>query len=141
MLPLMLMRMLISKSLISKKPSKNVFKVLLSFFLLSILFFKDDQKIYGQKNKPRNEEPSMYQLLTWKDVEGDNWNYTVKNKNIIESSLTNQLKYRINKSSSNWTTENMDQFRKFTYSPSKQPVFYGTFIKGISNLNSPYSSS
>ena len=67
----------------------------------------------------------MFQLLTWKDGETDNWNYTVKNKNIVESSLTNQLKYRINKSSSHWTTENMDQFRKFTYSPSKQPVFYG----------------
>jgi len=85
---------------------------------------QDDQKIYGHKNKPRKEEPSMFQMLTWNDAEGDNWNYTVKNKNILESSLTNQLKYRINKSSSNWTTENMDQFRKFTYSPSKQPVFY-----------------
>jgi len=29
-----------------------------------------------------------------------------------------------NKSSSNWVTENMDQFRKFTYSPSKKGVFF-----------------
>ena len=66
----------------------------------------------------------MFQLLTWKDNEGEIWNYTKKDKELIDSSLGNKLKYKINKSLSHWTTENMDQYRKFAYSPNKKPVFF-----------------
>jgi len=85
---------------------------------------EDEQKIYGRKNKPRQEEPSMFQILTWKDGEEEIWNYTKKNKELIDTNLSSKLKYKINKSLSHWTTENMDQYRKFAYSPSKKPVFF-----------------
>lgn len=85
---------------------------------------EDEDKVYGQKNKPRNQEPSMFQLLSWQDKDGAIWDYTKKDKHLIESSVANQLKYKINKSSTHWATENMDQYRKFAYSPSKKAVFF-----------------
>lgn len=85
---------------------------------------EDEEKVYGQKNKPRNQEPTMFNLLSWPDKEPALWDYTKKDKNLIEASVANQLKYKINKSSNHWVTENMDQFRKFTYSPSKKAVFF-----------------
>jgi hypothetical protein len=91
---------------------------------LSKCIEEDENKIYGYKNKPRNQEPSMFDLLSWKDDDGALWNYTKREKQTIEANICNQLKYKINKSSSHWVTENMDQFRKFTYSPSKKGVFF-----------------
>jgi hypothetical protein len=85
---------------------------------------EDEETVYGYKNKPRNQEPSMFQLLSWQDKEDALWDYTKKDKHLIEASVANQLKYKINKASTHWVTENMDQFRKFTYSPSKKAVFF-----------------
>jgi len=85
----------------------------------------DENKVYGRKNKPRDQDPSMFQLLSWQDKEAAQWDYTKRDKNVVEANVANQLKYRINKSNSHWVTENMDQFRKFTYSPSKKGVFFG----------------
>lgn len=85
---------------------------------------EDEDKIYGRKNKPREQDPSMFQLLGWQEQGEALWDYTKRDKNVIEANVANQLKYRINKSNSHWVTENMDQFRKFTYSPSKKAVFF-----------------
>jgi len=85
---------------------------------------EDENKVYGQKNKPRNEDPSMFDLLSWKDDDTALWNYTKREKNTVDSNICNQLKYKINKSSSHWVTENMDQFRKFVYSPNKKAAFF-----------------
>lgn len=70
----------------------------------------------------------MFDLLSWKDDEAALYNYTKKDKEVIESNPANHLKYKINKSSSHWVTENMDQFRKFTYSPSKKAVCFGILL-------------
>lgn len=67
----------------------------------------------------------MFQLLSWEDKDKAQWDYTKRDPNVVEANVANQLKYRINKSNSHWVTENMDQFRKFTYSPSKKAVFFG----------------
>lgn len=85
---------------------------------------EDEDKIYGRKNKPRAQDPSMFELLSWQDKEEAQWDFTKRDKNVVEANVVNHLKYRINKSSSPWVTENMDQFRKFTYSPSKKAVFF-----------------
>jgi len=85
---------------------------------------EDEDKTYGTKNKPRQQEPSMFELLSWKDDNEGLFNYTKKDKEVIESNPANKLKYKINKSQSHWVTENMDQFRKFAYSPSKKTIFF-----------------
>jgi len=85
---------------------------------------EDEDKVYGAKNKPRQQEPTMFELLSWKDDNESLFNYTKKDKEVIESNPANKLKYKINKSQSHWVTENMDQFRKFAYSPSKKAVFF-----------------
>jgi len=87
-------------------------------------YIEDESKAYGRKNRPRKEEPSMFELLSWQDKEEALWDYTKRDKNVVEANVCNKLKYKINKSSSHWVTENMDQFRKFTYSPSKHAVFF-----------------
>lgn len=70
-----------------------------------------------------------YAILTWKETKPDVWDFRTAKKEIITSSLANQIKYKLNKSSSHWVTETQDQFRKFQYSPDKEnpnkkkPVF------------------
>ena len=73
----------------------------------------------------------MYNLLTWKDDDAQQWNYTKKNMEVVESNVYNKLKYKINKSSSPWVTENMDQYRKFAYSPSKGPICFGILLMNL----------
>jgi hypothetical protein len=84
----------------------------------------DEQKIYGRKNKPRQQDPSMYALLSWKDEPEEIWDYTVRDKERIEINPINKIKYKIKKSESKWVTESMDQFRKFVYSPDKKKAVF-----------------
>ncbi len=86
----------------------------------------DANKTYGKKNKPREEEPSMYNILSWGDKDKEPWDYTTKNKDLLQASALSRFKYKINKSNSNWVTETMDQYRKFAYSPEKHGIFFGT---------------
>jgi len=101
---------------------------------------EDQDQTYGRKNKPREQDPSMFQLLSWEDKEKAQWDYTKRDQNVVEANVANQLKYRINKSNSNWVTENMDQFRKFTYSPSKKAVFFDIEEPTKTGKHSPQKS-
>jgi len=85
---------------------------------------EDEDKTYGRKNKLRAQEPSMFELLSWQDKDEAQWDFTKKDKSVVDANIVNHLKYKINKANSPWVTENMDQFRKFTYSPSKKAVFF-----------------
>jgi len=85
---------------------------------------EDENKVYGRKNKAREQDPSMFELLSWQDKGEAQSDFTKRDKNVVEANVVNHLKYKINKSSSQWVTENMDQFRKFTYSPNKKAVFF-----------------
>jgi hypothetical protein len=67
----------------------------------------------------------MYSLLSWGERDKEPWDYTTKKKELLQSSALSRFKYKINKSNSHWVTETMDQYRKFTYSPEKQGIFFG----------------
>jgi len=86
--------------------------------------FVEEEATYGHKYKPRNAEPSMFDILSWNDSAKEAWNYTTKNKSLLESSALSKLKYKLKKAGSNWCTESMDQFRKFAYSPNKKTAIY-----------------
>jgi hypothetical protein len=70
----------------------------------------------------------MFQLLSWNEEEVLAADFTTKNKELISTSALGQFKYKINKSNTNWVTENMDQFRKFAYSPEKKTLLVGNSI-------------
>lgn len=88
----------------------------------------EENKVYGKKNKPREQDPSMFQLLSWQEGDQAGSEYTTKNKELVSTSALGQFKYKINKSSTNWVTETMDQYRKFAYSPEKKSLLVGTRI-------------
>jgi hypothetical protein len=71
----------------------------------------------------------MFNILSWGDNEKEPWDYTTKNKELLQSSALSRFKYKINKSNSHWVTEVMDQYRKFAYSPEKKAAFPGIIIK------------
>ncbi len=70
----------------------------------------------------------MFQILSWQDPANEAWDYNTKKKEILEASAVAKFKHKINKSSTNWVTENMDQFRKFKYSPQKQAAILGIYL-------------
>ena len=72
---------------------------------------------------------SRFQILSWEDPKPEPWDFRTSKKEVLASSIANQIKYKLNKAGSPWVTETQDQFRKFQYSPDKEhpdkkkPVF------------------
>lgn len=70
----------------------------------------DVEKVYGIKNKPRDEEPSMKKIFTW------GYEAPVANDYINDK---RQLNYKIRKMEKEYISENKDNYRKPEYYKEK----------------------
>lgn len=74
----------------------------------------DYLKSYGQPTKPRHQDPSMFELMQWREAEKD---HLFKNNKESLRSMDEYRRYRalIDKSNDGFTTESQDNFRKFAF--------------------------
>ncbi len=73
--------------------------------------------IYGKANKPRTEEPTMFKILEWNNPEP-------QSSDLLKTTKERSIKDRINKTQSRWTSETMDNFRKFEFNPENQRYYF-----------------
>ncbi|CAD8105213.1 unnamed protein product [Paramecium sonneborni] len=73
--------------------------------------YENDNKTFGKKNKPRNEEPNMFDIMKWPREQDEPWDF--KKKILVEREPeTKKVTARINHENQHWQTENKDNFRK-----------------------------
>ncbi|CAK94134.1 unnamed protein product (macronuclear) [Paramecium tetraurelia] len=75
------------------------------------LFYQDDNKTFGKKNKPRNEEPTMFDIMKWPRQQDEPWDFKKKIQ-VEKEPETKKVTARINHENQHWQTENKDNFRK-----------------------------
>ncbi|CAD8178218.1 unnamed protein product [Paramecium pentaurelia] len=73
--------------------------------------YENDNKIFGKKNKPRNEEPNMFDIMKWPLQQDEPWDFKKKIQ-VEREPETKKVTARINHENQHWQTENKDNFRK-----------------------------
>ncbi|CAD8199117.1 unnamed protein product [Paramecium pentaurelia] len=73
--------------------------------------YENDNKIFGKKNKPRNEEPNMFDIMKWPLQQDEPWDFKKKIQ-VEKEPETKKVTTRINHENQHWQTENKDNFRK-----------------------------
>ncbi|CAD8180752.1 unnamed protein product [Paramecium octaurelia] len=73
--------------------------------------YENDNKTFGKKNKPRNEEPNMFDIMKWPLQQDEPWDFKKKIQ-VEREPETKKVTARINHENQHWQTENKDNFRK-----------------------------
>ncbi|CAD8169438.1 unnamed protein product [Paramecium octaurelia] len=73
--------------------------------------YENENKVFGKKNKPRNQEPNMFDMMKWPVEQDEPWDFKKKIQ-VEREPETKKLITRINHENQPWLTENKDNFRK-----------------------------
>ncbi|CAD8109874.1 unnamed protein product [Paramecium sonneborni] len=72
--------------------------------------YENENKVFGKKNKPRNQEPNMFDIMKWPVEQDEPWDFKKKIQ-VEKEPETKKLITRINHENQHWLTENKDNFR------------------------------
>ena len=85
----------------------------LQFDDLSVYEMETEMKTFGMPTKPREDEPTMFDILSW-DVNSEDLRYNKKSKIVARSfGDYNKFKYKVDRSNGVQLTETQDAFRPF----------------------------
>lgn len=82
---------------------------------MSVYEMETEKKTFGQPSKPRDLEPSMYDLLSW-DINPNDIRYSKKSKNIAKYfGDYNRYKNMLDRANGKLISESHDAYRPFYF--------------------------